>query len=159
MALTADIVQSWSAPRVVMRRLLARGASEPFAISFLLIFLAMALVATAPNLARMAQLSDAGPMAPRLFAAALGLMATIPLWYLAASISHLLARSLGGRGSFYGARLALFWALVAISPAMLVQGLVAGLIGAGLAVNLLGLVVATGFAVLWFSCLREAEMS
>lgn len=158
MALTADVLQSWWAPRAVMRRLLTRGASEPFAISFLLIFLALALVANAPSLARVAQLDAGGPLAPRFFAAALGLLATIPVWYLLAALSHLVARAFGGKGSFYGARLALFWSLVAISPAMLVQGLTAGLVGPGQVANLLGLAVAVGFLALWLSCLREAEV-
>lgn len=158
MTVTADIVESWRRPRAVIRRLLARGPSEPFALSFLLAFLALALAAVSPGLARQAWLEGggAGP-GPRLFGAALGLLATMPLWYLLAALGHLVARAFGGKGSFYGARLALFWSLLAISPAMLVQGLVQGLIGAGAAANLLGVVVALGFLTLWALTMKEVE--
>ena len=150
MALISDIGESWRRPRVVVRRLLARGRSEPFAFSFLLIFLALALLAISPGLARQA---DGTPLFPRLYATSLGLLATIPVWYLLAALGHLAARALGGKGSYYGGRLALFWSLVAISPAMLVQGLV----GVGLAANLLGLAVGAGFLVFWVLALMEVE--
>ena len=150
MALISDIGESWRRPRVVVQRLLARGTSEPFAFSFLLIFLALALLAISPGLARQA---DGTPLLPRLYATSLGLLATIPVWYLLAALGHLAARALGGKGSYYGGRLALFWSLVAISPAMLVQGLV----GVGLAANLLGLAVGAGFLVFWVLALMEVE--
>ena len=76
-----------------------------------LIFLLLAFVARAPVLAGQAVADPTDPLPQRLFAAGLGLLATIPLWYGVAAISHLVARMLGGRGSHYGARLALFWAL------------------------------------------------
>jgi hypothetical protein len=157
MPVTTDIVESWRRPRVVMRRLLARGPSEPFALSFLLAFLALALASLSPGLARQSWLEGGTPVMPRLFASALGLLATIPLWYLVAALGHLVARALGGKGSFCGARLALFWSLLVTAPAMLVQGLVQGLAGAGQAVTLLGVAVGAGFLVLWVLTLREAE--
>ena len=145
MAVTADIVETWLRPRLVVRRLMARGRSEPFVFSFLLAFLLLALAAAAPGLARQAYLAPEMPLLPRLYAAALGLLATIPLWYLLAALGHMCARFLGGKGSYYGGRLAMFWSLLAVAPAMLVQGLVQGLTGPGLAANLLGLVILAGF--------------
>lgn len=157
MPVASDIVESWIRPRVVMRRLLVRGASEPFAFTFLLIFLTLALAAVAPGLARQAWLDGGAALTPRLFASALGLLATIPAWYLLAAIGHLVARAFGGKGSFYGARLALFWSLLVVAPAMLAQGLVQGMAGAGQAAALLGLGVGLGFIVLWVQTMREAE--
>lgn len=152
MSVTTDIVESWRRPQTVVRRLLKRGGSEAFVLTFLLIFLLLAFVAQAPVLAR--DVTD--PLPRRLFAAALGLLATLPLWYGLAAVSHLFARLLGGKGSFYGARLALFWALVVISPAMLVQGLVQAMVGGDAALGF-GLLVAVGFAVFWMMMLREVE--
>lgn len=152
MAVTTDIVESWLRPRVVVRRLLARGNSEAFVLSFLLIFLLLAFIATSPE-----RLQDRStPLTPRLFALALGTLATIPFWYLLAALGHLLARLLGGNGSFFGARLALFWALVVISPAMLVQRMVHVIVGGGMATGL-GVLVALGFVMFWTVMLREVE--
>lgn len=157
MAMTRDIVESWGRPRAVVRRLLDRGASEPFAFSLLVTFVILAFTATAPNLAREAYLFPETPLGQRLFAAALGLLATIPLWYLLAALGHQVARAFGGKGSYFGGRLALFWALVVVSPAMLVQGLVQGLLGATTASIVAGLLVAAAFLMFWTMMLREVE--
>ena len=157
MAVTADIIETWRRPGVVAHRLMARGRSEPFVFSFLLTFLLLALAAAAPGLARQSVLAPEMPLLPRLYAAALGLLATIPLWYLLAAIGHVVARLLGGKGSYYGGRLAMFWSLLAMAPAMLVQGLVQGLIGPGLAANLLGLAILAGFLAIWALTLAEVE--
>lgn len=157
MPITADIVESWRRPRVVVRRLLARGASEPFALSLLLTFLILAFAAQAPFAAREATLNPQIPLIQRLFAAFLVLLATIPFWYFLAAIGHWLGRAFGGTGSYYSARLALFWALVATAPAMLLQGLVQGFIGANTGTVALGLLTLVTFLTFWSLLLREVE--
>ena len=52
MSVTTDIVQSWTRPRAVIRRHLARGQSEPFAFSLLVTFLVLAFVSLWPVLSR-----------------------------------------------------------------------------------------------------------
>ncbi|MFM7446797.1 MAG: hypothetical protein ACKO2N_23380 [Tabrizicola sp.] len=74
-----------------------------------------------------------------------------------AALSHLVSRTLGGRGSWYGARIALFWALAAIGPLLLLQGMVAGMIGPGPALTAVTAVVGVGFLWLWITMLHEAE--
>ncbi len=157
MAVTSDIVESWRSPRVVVRRLMDRGGSESFLLSFLLTFLLLALVASAPNQARLALADPDMCLMQRLYGVALGLLAAIPLMYLLAAVGHLVARALGGQGSFHGARLALFWAALVASPAMLVHGLAVGLRGTGGAVTGLGLLVAALFLGLWLIMLHEVE--
>ena len=44
---------------------------------------------------------------------AYGVLILIPVAYLVASLSRLVAKALGGQGTWYGARVALFWALAA----------------------------------------------
>lgn len=156
MAVTTDIFESWLRPRVVVRRLLAREASEPFALSLLLTFLVLALVATLPNLARQSFLDGNSPLSPRVLAAAMGLLATLPAWYLIALLGTLVHRVLGGTSSHYGGRIALFWALLASVPAMLIQGLVQGLVGPGPASALIALAVLAVFLFFWTTGLREA---
>jgi hypothetical protein len=157
MSITTDIVESWRRPRVVVRRHLARGRSEPFAFSLLAAFLVMAFVAQWPVASRAAFEDGQSPLAPRLLAIALALLATIPLWYGLAALSRVVARLFGGRGSWYGARIALFWSLVAVTPLMLLQGMVAGLIGPSPGLTAVGLLAAAAFVIFWASALIEVE--
>ncbi len=157
MAVTSDIVESWHHPRRVVQRHLSRERSEAFVFTFLFVFLLLSFVALWPGQARAAFEAKNQPLSPRLLAVALALLATVPLWYGLAALSHLMARVLGGQGDFYRARVALFWALVVVSPGLLLQGLVAGMIGPGPQLLLVQIVISLAFLVLWLSMLREAE--
>lgn len=157
MALVPDIVESWRAPARVVRRHLARPRSESFLFTFLFVFLLIAFVAQWPQAARAAYLAPEVPLVQRLFATGLALLATIPVWYGLAALSHLAARALGGQGDFYGARLALFWALAVISPAMLLQGLASGFLGQGMQAGALGALIGVAFLAIWLTMLRACE--
>lgn len=157
MALIPDIIDSWHAPAKGLRRHLARPRSEPFAFTFLVTFLLISFVAQWPSASRTAYLHPDQPMVQTLVATGLALLATIPLWYGLAALSHLIARALGGKGTWYGARLALFWALVTVSPAMLLQGLTAGFLGQGPQATALNIAIGLAFLTLWVFMLREAE--
>jgi hypothetical protein len=156
MSVSADIVESWRRPRGVMRRLLALPRSEPFAFSLLVTGLILLFVSLTPFLAREAYLKPEQPLTQRLLAAALAMAATVPFWYLLAAIGHLVARVLGGKGSFYGGRLALFWALVAAAPAVLTSGLARGMVG-GVGSDVIGMIAAGIFGLFWVLMLHEAE--
>lgn len=157
MSITTDIVESWRRPRVVVRRHLARGQSEPFAFTLLAAFLVLAFVAQWPVASRAAYEDGGTPVAPRLLAIALALLATVPLWYGLAALSRLVARAFGGKGSWYGARIALFWSLVAVTPLMLLQGMVAGMIGPGPGLTAVGAIAGLAFVVFWALALLEVE--
>lgn len=157
MTVSSDLVATWRRPRDVLRRHLARGRSEPFAFSLLLVFLVLAFIGQWPVAAREAFLAGEPSALPRILARALAVLATIPLWYLLAALSRLAARAMGGQGSWYGARIALFWALAAVGPLMLLQGMVGGMIGPGPALSAVTLVVGVAFLWLWTTVLREAE--
>jgi hypothetical protein len=157
MAVTTDILASWRSPRAAVRRHLARGVSEPFAFSLLLVFLAMAFVAQWPAAAREAFQAGEASALPRIMPRALAVLALIPFWYALAALSRIVAGCLGGRGSWYGARIALFWALATVSPLMLLHGLVSGMIGPGPALWATSAVVAAAFLWLWLTMLHEAE--
>ena len=88
----------------------------------------------------------------------LALVFIAPLvFYALAAASHLVARLFGGRGTGFGARMALFWALFCTTPAILLQGLVGGFLGAGAAATVVGLMVLALFLYLWVNMLIEAE--
>lgn len=157
MSVTTDIVESWRRPRKVVRRHLARGKSEPFAFSLLFVFLLIAFIAQYPSAAQLAQQDPAVPLSPQLLAKALGLLATIPFFYLVAALSRLIGKAAGGRGSWYGARIALFWALVAVTPLVLLMGVVTALIGPGPQLTATGIIAFAGFLFQWILGLMVVE--
>ena len=156
MALTADIVESWRRPREVVRRHLNRGRSEPFVFSLLVAFLILAVVAVTPYLGARA-LAEGKPLAPYVLGACYGAVVAVPLVYLFAALGHLTARLMGGQGGFYHGRLAFVWALLTIAPAMLIYGLVRGLVPDSPATPFLGLGLFVLFLGFYSVMLREVE--
>lgn len=158
MALTDDILAAWRRPRAFIRRKLGDGVREDRALAVLMGAGALIFVAQWPVLARAAELDPAVPFEARIGGALLASVFLLPLaMYLLAALSHVIARAVGGRGGWFGARLALFWALFATSPLMLLNGLVGGVLGQGRAEMTVGLLVLGGFLYLWMSMLTEAE--
>lgn len=157
MAVTDDIFRSWRGPRAVIRQQLP-GITEARVLSYLLMAVIMIILAQAPWLSRQAHLDPSIPFAPRMLAAALGILAVLPVVaYLLAAGSHLIARAFGGQGSWLGARLALFWTFLAMAPLFLLNGLVAGFIGQGPQLTLVSIILVVCFFVHWFFALVEAE--
>ena len=156
MSVVADIVESWLRPARVLRRHLSRGRSEPFAFSLLVVFLLVSLIAQWPAAARVSALDPNLPISPQMLPFAMGGLAAIPFLYALAALGQLVARAFGGQGGWYEGRIALFWALAATSPAVLLLGLVAGLIGPGLQLTAVGLLTSAAFLVFWTINLREA---
>lgn len=156
MAAVDDIVRSYRAPRAVVRSLLARERSEPRALSLLIAALVVVFVGQWPALSRQAYESGQ-PMAGLVLGTGLALGAALPLLYGLAALGHLGARAFGGRGDWYRARIALFWALLAVAPLMLLQGLVAGFIGQGAQLALVSALVFLAFVLIWGAGLRVAE--
>ena len=158
MAITADLIRSWRAPRKVLRQQLAAGPREDRALVYLITACLLIFVAQMPRLARQAHLSDEIPLQALLTGALLGWLFMAPLFFYAlAAVSHVVARGFGGAGGWFGARLALFWALLAASPLWLLHGLVAGFIGPGAALSAVSGCLAVLLFYIWLSGLREAE--
>ncbi|MCE8507993.1 YIP1 family protein [Ruegeria pomeroyi] len=157
MPVTSDIAASYRGPARVMRHLLDMGQREDRALAFVMAFCVIAFVAQLPALARRAHLEQAD-LNMLMGGALLGSVFLLPLlFYVIALLSHWVARMLGGQGSAYGARLALFWSLLASTPLVLLNGLVAGFIGPGPALSLVGLIWVAVFAWFWLTNLREAQ--
>ena len=110
----------------------------------------MFLVAQAPEHARAAHLDPSVPLQARMGGALLAVMFIMPLLaYGVALIVAVLSRVTGRPVSPQDSRLALFWALLAVSPAMLLAGLTAGLVGPGAALGVTRAVAGIGFLVIW----------
>ncbi|MAU54106.1 MAG: YIP1 family protein [Roseovarius sp.] len=156
MPVTRDIVATYRGPRRVVRRLLAMGAREDRALALLMGGCILVFVAQWPRLAREAHLAGEA-LNPRLGGALMGWIVIAPLiFYLLAFLSYLAVRLLRGRISGYGARLALFWAFLAASPLLLLHGLVAGFVGPGAGLSLIGAIWCGVFLWFWLSGVREA---
>ena len=158
MPVSTDILEIYVRPRQVFRRKLDGGTDEGRALATLIGACLLIFVAQWPGLARAAHVDPAIPLDARLGGALLGTLFLLPLIaYAVAALSHLAARAFGGTGSFFSARLALFWSLLAVSPLMLLQGLVRGFIGPGPALTLVGLAVLATFLMFWVTSLFESE--
>ncbi|WP_375552563.1 YIP1 family protein [Rhodophyticola porphyridii] len=160
MAVTTDIVQSWRRPRRVIRRLLDMGRREDRALVYLILACLLIFVAQWPRLQREAILMPERPLDALIGAALFGWLFIAPLlFYAIGMLSHLVARMLGGKGTGYSARLALFWSLLATSPAFLFYGMVAGFIGPGPGQTMVGAGLLLAFVVIWGMTLIEAEQA
>jgi hypothetical protein len=158
MAVSTEIVRAYRAPRQVLRRQIAAPKNEGRALIYLTVACLLFFIAQWPRLSREAFLDPSIPLDARLGGALAGWLMFAPLaFYGIGALSHLLAKLFGGRGSFYSARLALFWSLLVISPLVLLLGLVSGFIGQGPAQNATGLLLLAAFLYIWGNGLWEAE--
>jgi hypothetical protein len=157
MPVTSDIVATYRGPGRVMRRLLDLGEREDRALIFVMGFCVVAFIAQLPSLARRAHLEGL-ELNMLMGGALLGTVIILPLcFYALAFVSYGAARLVGGKGTAYGARLALFWALLSSTPLVLLNGLVAGFIGPGPALTLVGLIWLGVFVWFWLAGLRQAQ--
>lgn len=158
MAVSTEIVRSWRGPRAAVRRQLDAGVGEARALAYVMAACGLIFVAQLPRLSREAHLNPDVPLEALVAGALQGIVFILPLLlYGLAALSHLVARAFGGRGSWFGARLALFWSLLATVPLFLLHGLVAGFLGAGAALNVTGFLLVAGFLVHWVLALAETE--
>lgn len=142
------VMQSWWAPRRVVRGL--RAMPERVKLVVLMAAMLIFLVAQAPIHARAAFLDPSIPLGARMGGSLLAVMFLMPvLVYGLAMAVGALSRLTPWRLSQEDSRLALFWALLAVSPAMLLAGLVGGMIGPGPALTLSQALAGIGFLVIW----------
>ncbi|KJZ20237.1 YIP1 family protein [Loktanella sp. S4079] len=164
MALTADIVRTWRAPRAVIRDLMAQGRREDRAVAFVMIACFLIFVAQWPRLSRIANGFEQSPWPPEINFEGMmtytfyAVVIMLPLaLYGVAAVAHLLAKILRGKGSWYSARLSLFWALLTTTPLLLLHGLVRGFIGPGPQSVIVGGIWAAVFAVIFIQCMIATE--
>ncbi len=146
MSVTGNILMSWRAPQTVMRRLLADGPREDRALTYLMGSCFVIFLAQWPRLAREAHFNDEVPLQAMLGGALFGwlFLAPLILYGLAAAI-RLLMVALRRPISWFEARLALFWGLLAASPLWLLNGFLNGVIGPGAITGIIGLGILGAF--------------
>ncbi len=156
MALIRDIGATYRRPGRVVARLLGMGQREDRALVFLMGACLVVFIAQWPRLARQAHLEQID-LNVLLGSALLGWIFIAPLmFYALALIAYWIGRLLGAKLTPYRARVALFWAFLASTPVILLHGLVAGFIGPGAALQLVGLIWFCLFLWFWGSAMRQA---
>lgn len=150
MSVVGEILATWRGPAGPIGRLLSAGPREDRSLVILIAAAVLMFIARTPDLARRAALNPEVPLQAQMGITLFVMLFLIPvLAYAVAMISHLVMRALGRQGAAYGARVALFWAMLAIVPGLLLHGLLSGLNGGETAgTRLVGLVVFAAF--LWF---------
>ena len=151
--LPVAMVRVWWAPRRVVRGL--SPMAEPSLLVMLMLAMGLFLIAQVPVHLAAARADPSIPAEARLGGAALSVMFLMPLAaYAVAALSAGLSGLAGrwtGRRRLPGpeARLALFWALLAIAPVMVLSGAVRGTVGPGPAAAVLQALAGLGFLYIW----------
>jgi hypothetical protein len=161
MALTADILATYKGPGRVTKRFLGQGRNEVRALLFVLIAGLLMFIASMPYQAREAQLDPEVPLQARMYWSGFFFILILPiLIYVFSLLVWGLARIARRRISGYEIRFTLIWALLASTPAILLMGLVAGFIGPGIQLQIVGVVWLAVFGWFWTAgllCADEAK--
>jgi hypothetical protein len=154
MSLSTDILRSYRAPRRVLRRQLAEGRREDRALMYLMLACILIFIAQWPAMSRSAQMTEV-PLNAWRGGAVIAVLFVLPLVAYGLAFLLWLALRPFGPASAYGTRLALFWAMLAVSPLMLAQSALASALGpASGPVQLFGLGVLAAFLVILAAGLR-----
>lgn len=156
MSVVGNILASYRRPGRVAARLLAAPPNEGRALALLMGACLMVFVSQWPLLARRAYLEEAD-LQMLMGGALMGWLFIAPLlFYALAFVAYLAQRVMGGQASPYAARVTLFWALLASCPLVLLNGMVAGFIGPGPALSMVGLAWLVVFGWFWIMGIRQA---
>jgi len=153
------IMASYRRPGTVLREYRDKGADEGLAMSWLFVACILFFVARLPSLSRFAfETNQETPFSALALGTFFGVVLVAPIvMYPLAALSHLVARMFGGKGRWLDARLALFWALLASTPLVLLNGLVAGFIGKGPQLTLVSILAFVAFLWIWLRGLIVLE--
>lgn len=140
-----------------MHDLLGMGRREDRALVYLMAACFLIFIAQWPRLSREAFFAGEDLTQRITYEFAAWLMVWPLVFYLLGFVLHAVFKVFRARGTWYGARLALFWSLLATSPLMLFYGLLTGLNGPAIGTDLVGAAWLVAFVVILVQCLREAE--
>ncbi len=151
MSVVRDIMGTYRSPARVMRKLVSMGQREDRALALLMFGCVVIFIAQWPRLARQAHYTGE-ELNILLGGALLGWVFIMPLvFYTLAMGVYFGFRLFGSKGQSWGQRLALFWAVLAAAPILLLDGLVAGFLGQGAPRMAVGAVWLAAFFWFWFS--------
>lgn len=152
MAITRNIAATYRGPGRVVSRILDGEAREDRVLYFLIAACGVIFVAQAPYQAREAHLDETVPLQARLYWSAFLWIFIFPLvMYAIAALVWLVSRVMPAAPTGYEIRVALFWALLASTPIILLLGLMAGFVGPGPALQLIAILWCVVFAWFWIA--------
>ncbi|MGH1369103.1 MAG: YIP1 family protein [Maritimibacter sp.] len=150
MSVVKDILAAYRRPRAVFRRRLGDTIREDRAIAVLMAACLVIFVAQWPRLMRQSMTDAEVPLEALMGGTLLGWLFFVPLFaYALGGVTKLILNLFGGKTTWFSARFALFWALLVASPLWLLWGLVAGYIGPGQELQIVGFIALTAFLVHW----------
>jgi hypothetical protein len=151
MSVVMDIVATYRGPAQVLRRFAAAGQREDRAIAILMAGCAVVFISTWPALSREAHFTGE-ELSPLLGGALFAWLFIMPLvLYALALLVYFGFRIAGSKAQPWVFRIALFWALLAASPLMLLNGLVKGFMGDGVPQMIVGALWFFIFVWFWMS--------
>jgi hypothetical protein len=160
MSASAEIVRAYKGFGASMRRRLDEHPGEERLLIYLVIAILLFFVARIPNLLEVSaiQATEDISIAAIFVTNLVSSFFFAPLLlYGVAALSHLVAKAFGGKGTSYGARLALFWTLLVISP----LALLSTILQVAYPADWLSTTLLTGmfllFTYAWGTCLSVAE--
>ena len=146
MSLVSNLLHTYRRPAQVVGDLDQQGLREPQVLFFGLLACGLIFVAQWPGLSRAAALDPSVTLEQRMGGALFAVMFMLPLLlYGVAGLIQLVLRLAVAPVTGLRVRLALFWALLSVTPLMLLQGGLSGFLGANPVVTLFGFVVAASF--------------
>ncbi|WP_071798809.1 hypothetical protein [Natronohydrobacter thiooxidans] len=145
MSLMRNIARSYRAPGEVVAALARGDLREPQVLFFALLACGLIYVAQWPGLSRAATLDPSVSFEQRMGGALFAVMFVLPLLLYAVAALLQLGLRLFRPVPGVHVRLALFWALLAVTPLMLLQGGLSALLGPQGLVQAFGFVVAGAF--------------
>ncbi len=158
MPFVVEVVRCYLEPRASARRILARADTEGRALAILVLGCFVLFLSQLPDIMskEVAQGGSPGPVADAA-ARIVGALVFAPLlFYGIAGLTGLAIRAAGYSLSWINCRVSLFWAVLAVSPAVLIIALARGFIGTSALLIVISLAMTIPFLVIWISALLES---
>ncbi len=160
MSTSAEIIRAYRGFEASMKRRLDEHPGEERLLIYLVIAILLFFVARIPNLLEVSAIQATDEVSSTaIFVTNLvsSFFFAPLLLYGVAALSHIIAKLFGGKGTSYGARLALFWALLVVSPLSLVSTILQQSYAAEWFSTTLLLGMFLLFTYVWGTCLSVAE--
>jgi hypothetical protein len=154
----ADISVAWRSPGAAVRAIAARGPGEEILLGYLMFGCLISFAVSLPDLvARSPEIAE-GARATGVAAGFVGALIFAPLFFYGlAAVSHLAARASGGKASWREARLALFFATLAVQPLAVIVAILGLAVPQGPVASALSVILALAFLRIWLGGLYAVE--
>jgi len=160
MSASGEIIRAYRGFGASMKRRLDEHPGEERLLIYLVIAILLFFVARIPNLLEVSAIQATADISIQAIFVT-NLVSSFffaPLMlYLVAALSHLVAKAFGGKGTSYGARLALFWTLLVIAPLSLVSTMLQAAFPADWFSSILLVGLFLFFTFVWGTCLSVSE--